>query len=210
MGSLSDKTSGENSRVDSVIIALGSTEQHGPHLPLSTDTIIAEEIAGKISEKTKIPLGTSMPYGVSPEHMGFPGTLSLKPETLREVMLDLIESYRHHGVKKIIIINGHGGNNKHLTGLAPDTVLINLTCLPVKYDHAGEAETSLMLHIRPDLVLTDKITAQEYTMPGSYDWDDTRKYTSSGVLGHPELASPEKGGKLFDELVAHTLNRIQE
>lgn len=163
------------------IVATGSLEQHGPHLPLGTDSFrslaIAEELARRTNSFIVHPTG----IGYSPHHMGFKGTITLKASTLRAVVLDTIESLVHHGIKKIFVSNIHGGNVQILgetvraaKDLFPEasTVFGQLTLDPEtrahmqKYIdvHAGEFETGFILLHRPDLVEMERLTNWVPTM----------------------------------------------
>jgi creatinine amidohydrolase len=94
------------------IIALGSCEQHGPHLPLGMDTLHATAYARAVAERTNsIAVAPCLP-GYSPHHMGFPGTLTFRDTTLRDILYDVCESLGRHGVKRQVIVNGHGGNRE--------------------------------------------------------------------------------------------------
>jgi len=202
---LSDSVSAKPKEKVAILIA-GSFEQHGPHLPLSTDTIIAEAVAWKMAEKTGAAVGPTFPVGVSPEHMGFPGTITLTEETFRRAVSEAVASLRTHGFKEVIVVNGHGGNIKALAGTGAKTV--NLTSLLKPYDHAGEVETSLIMHLRPELVKPGEIRKHEFKWPGKGGWKDTRDYSASGVLGDPTAATPEKGRAYFERLVSAALDQL--
>lgn len=158
---------------DMVIIPLGSTEQHGPHLPLGTDFYEATGVAKIVSSRTGVLLAPVLFSGYSVYHSGFPGTLSLKPETMEAVLFETAELLIKYGFRKIMFFNYHGGNR-----LVESTVIhrINHTTEAVAvaigygasfqksepiqgagYDaHAGIGETSLMLYFRPDLVKLER------------------------------------------------------
>ncbi|MGY5858023.1 MAG: creatininase family protein, partial [Candidatus Thorarchaeota archaeon] len=99
---------------DIVLVPVGSTEQHGPALPVDTDAYITTELtlllAEKIWSKQKVVVAPTMSFGYSPHHMDFKGTISLNESTLANVYVDICKSLDHHGFKKIILVNGHGGN----------------------------------------------------------------------------------------------------
>jgi len=149
-----------------VIIPLGSVEQHGPHLPLGTDWIIAQELAERVSDGAGALVLPVLPFGYAEYHMDFPGTLTLTQDHLRDVMLDVCNSVVKWGMKRILFVNGHGGNLASLRAV----------CLRLRQDfgilsavaqwfdmfdevegwkateHGGMIETCLMMGIRPDLV----------------------------------------------------------
>ncbi len=147
-----------------VVVPVGSFEQHGPHLPLSTDSLIAKAVAEKVAKKISAVVGPSIKIGVSPEHMGFSGTITYTSKTFKAVVTEVVESLKKHGYSQVIIINGHGGNNKSLSEIDLGTTVVNLTTLIKPYDHAGEIETSIMLFAHPDLVRKGKIKKHEYTL----------------------------------------------
>jgi creatinine amidohydrolase len=152
---------------DMVIIPLGSIEQHGPHLPLGTDTIGAMSISKRISARTGVVVAPVLWVGYSPYHAGFPGTLSLQPETMERVLFEVAEYLIRHGFGRIMFWNGHGGN-----GIVQRTVIHQINHRteavavaiglgsPIQKDepsetldyHAGVAETSEMLALAPELV----------------------------------------------------------
>ena len=183
-----------------VVIPAGSHEQHGSHLPLGTDSLIACSIAEKAVEKiaSKIPviITPPIPFGCSAEHLDFPGTLSLKPDTFMNIMRDLIESLALSGVKKILVVNGHGGNIHPLGTLLHETARkydmflaftfpTSLTREALKQVrsskdmggfHAGEPETSMILQLAPQLVNKNNIqkpTLKKYHKDTKYIrlWD---------------------------------------
>jgi creatinine amidohydrolase/Fe(II)-dependent formamide hydrolase-like protein len=156
---------------DMVIIPLGSTEQHGPHMPLGTDSYEAEGISKIISERTGVLVAPVLWVGYSIYHSGFPGTLSLKPETMEQVLYETAQMLIKYGFRRFMFFNYHGGNN-----IVQDRVIhrINHTTEAIGvaighgghiqkggegefFDwHAGKGETSLMLYLRPDLVRMER------------------------------------------------------
>lgn len=157
---------------DMVIIPLGATEQHGPHLPLGTDYYESIGISKIISEKTGVVVAQVLMVGYSIYHSGFPGTLSLKPETMEQVLFETVEVLLKYGFRRFMFLNYHGGNNivqdkvmhriNHFTnGIA---VAIGIGNSIQKEDeeedffdwHSGKSETSIMLYLRPDLVRMDR------------------------------------------------------
>lgn len=168
-------------KTDTVLVPIGSLEQHGPHLPLETDTILALEVARRAAEKAGVALTPAIPFGFSVEHINFPGTISLDPGTLMRVIEDVSRSLIHHGFKKIVIVNGHGGNAGVITAtiqslkgeLKADLALVNIWELavsefqklrksePGKMGHADEFETSLLLAVDASKVRLDKIKVEQ-------------------------------------------------
>jgi len=172
------------------VFAVGSTEQHGPHLPTMTDARIGDDVAERVARKLGRALrARTIDVGVSEHHLAFAGTISLKPETLSLVLRDYIDSLVHHGFKRIIIIPSHGGNfatvrqaieaarkahpGIEVTGF---TDLLALTGFLEKAStrygvtageagaHSGENETSMMLALEAGLVIADRF-APGYTGP---------------------------------------------
>ena len=174
-------------RVSKAILPIGSFEQHGPHLPLSTDTIIAEHLASKISKNCKATfLLPSINLGCSSEHLGFAGTISLTPRTMRNLIIDVSRSLIRSGLKRLFIINGHGGNKATIDAtlveikqIVPEIRIYSFTILDIakqKFDeirkskrglvgHADEIETSMMLAIAPERVNMDRAVREKPSIP---------------------------------------------
>jgi mycofactocin precursor peptide peptidase len=173
------------------LVPVGSFEQHGPHLPFETDTLIAEAVAGEVAKRLGAEVGESIPVGVSPEHMSFPGTRTLTAEEFKSRV-------RAADGKDVAFVNGHGGNNRSLRELGVRHV--NLTTMFKPYDHAGDIETSLIMHLKSELVKTGKIRAHKFRWPDRDGWM-MKDYSESGVLGDPTAASAKKGKGYFNKLV---------
>jgi creatinine amidohydrolase len=157
-------------RDDRLILVAGSTEQHGRHLPFASDVLVPWEIGRRLSERCGVLLAPPLNYGMSLHHLGFPGSLSLRPSTLAAVLQDLLESAYEHGFRHVLLLNGHGGNTAALqTALAE--VLYELPDLEVRLGswwteptvkavlgaafgdepagHSDAGETSVVLAVRP-------------------------------------------------------------
>lgn len=214
-----------------VLFPTGSTEQHGKHLAEDNDAFTALEISKRVAEKTGVLVAPVMPFGYSPHHMGFPGSITLSLETLVAVYKEVCKSLMKHGFKKIVIMNAHGGNqnaiSETLRQLKEDTgtTVYTLMVFPssrgfgakavketieTSGGHADELETSVVLYLG-QRVLSEK--AEKGVPPASLS-DFRRKYTGevstardfheitvSGSLGDPTLASKEKGRKLVEAVV---------
>lgn len=159
-----------------VLIPVGSTEQHGPHLPLSTDILIAKEFCMEVGKRnpSDVLLMPSISYGFNEHHMDFPGTIAIEGEVFTNFVLNVTKSLARHGFQKILLINGHGSNNIFLDIVARMTTIeTNALCgtfMPYSLmgdfikdlvecrwnSHAEEIETSLVLYLRPDLVKMEK------------------------------------------------------
>lgn len=202
------------------IIPVGSMEQHGPHLPVSTDALIAEHVAGLIAKKAGALVLPAVAYGVSFEHAPM-FNVSLKDLTLASVLRDMCESLAGHGVRQVIIINGHHGNIealKRVKGVKGTSVHVIHYWRHMKQElgHAGDAETSLVLAIAPELVDMKKAvpgarrpTKKEYSKvagrPGSFVG-----VTGNGVWGDPRKASAKKGRLLLREITVNLATTISE
>lgn len=198
----------ERIRLEGVVVPLGSFEQHGPHLPYNTDTLIAEGVSKFVAEKINALVAPAITLGVSPEHMDFWGTVTVKPDTLKKMLEDVCESFREHGIKKVIIVNAHGGNVEAIRGLESDAVRVfNVTELVEDYGHAGEIETSIMLYLHPKRVRASKIRKFMYRKPEGGRWK-TIDYSASGVLGDPTKADRKKGKKYFKEITEKILGML--
>lgn len=208
----------------SAVIAVGAIEQHGPHLPLATDTIIATETARRVAERMPdVLLGPTLPIGVSPHHLSFPGTFSLPERQFQAEVTAAVTSLGAHGVERVFVLSGHGGNYGPLARLSDEvggrigaTEFVPFADLEAFLEvfyavsardgispqasgaHAGEWETSIMLALHPELVRMDRAEA------GFVDvFDDataerlfregTASLAANGVLGDPASATAERG-----------------
>ncbi|WP_262058833.1 mycofactocin biosynthesis peptidyl-dipeptidase MftE [Streptomyces sp. STR69] len=201
-----------------VLLPVGSTEQHGPHLPLDTDSVIAHAVARRAA--TALPgtlVAPTLPYGASGEHAGFPGTVSIGHEALRAVLVELVRSLSLWAAR-IVLVNGHGGNTATL-----DTTVRLLRaeghdvawtgCSVLGGDaHAGRAETSVMLHLAPERVrLAAAVTGD--TRPLSVLLPELMAHgvhaiSPSGVLGDPTGATAKEGRTAMDAMVSAAVRRI--
>ncbi|MBU1249500.1 MAG: mycofactocin biosynthesis peptidyl-dipeptidase MftE [Actinobacteria bacterium] len=206
-----------------VIVPLGSTEQHGPHLPFTVDALVAAAVAAGAAEATDAVLAPAMPYGSSGEHQGFPGTLSVGGEALAAVLVELVRS-AGTWARSILFVSGHGGNAVtvrdaviRMRGEGHDVAW--LPCVPevpqgvVPDAHAGRIETSLMLHLAPISVgphddVHGYTVALVDSMPALRD-GRLRQISPSGVLGDPRGASAGEGAALLAGMIAEATARIQ-
>ena len=176
---------------DIVLLPVGSVEQHGPHLPLDTDAYDAYWICCRAAERlleegVRVAVAPPIYYGVSGHHMDFPGTVAVSPTTFAQYVFEVCASLAKHGFRRIVIINGHGGNNPalymvaqrlklelgvtayvDLLGLAR-TVLAEVVEVKEGDVHAGEAETSTSLANRPELVRLDKAVTELPSFPNPF------------------------------------------
>jgi creatinine amidohydrolase len=211
---------------DRVILPLGATEEHGPHLGLGTDTLEATAIAEQAGEIAQVPVVPTMPFGMSESLMGFPGTLSLKPETLIRVLCDILTALHRHGFRRVLIVNGHGGNTPCLSA-AVQTVAESLPGLRVKNfqwwtdaeaysivtremgvqqgSHAADGETAFMLAIRPQAVHIERLTGHDAPANESRELGTIHNFAMQfpdGIMGnHPGHATAEAGKKILAKSV---------
>ena len=206
-----------------LVIPLGATEQHGPHLPLDTDARIATAWAELVQERlaptvsAPILVAPTLNYGSSGEHAGFPGTMSIGSDVAALVMVELARSVREWA-GPLIFLSGHAGNHRAMQQALEtmrfegDRAIAVVPVLANSDAHAGRTETSLMLHIAPDLVQLER-AAPGRTEPIRELIDELRAsgvqvVSPSGVLGDPAGASASEGAELLDRLVHHALGQI--
>ena len=209
------------------IIPVGSIEQHGPHLPISTDSDIVTEVARKISVKKGFLLLPTINYGVSFEHAPF-FNLSVRESTLRTILTDLCTSLLSNNIKTVFVINGHHGNLKPIQNLDIKLKKISnnkLKVFPLSYwhfmerefDHAGFVETSLMLAISKNVkmnlarkgLITDGMTKQEIAKIGKLANQSFPKATKNGIWGDPRKATKKDGQVLLAEIVKNLEKKCQ-
>lgn len=202
-----------------VLVPVGSTEQHGPHLPLSTDTVIAQAVAERAAPALPSPVLVAPPiaYGASGEHAGFPGTVSIGHEALHAVIVETVRSLALWA-GRVVFVNGHGGNVPTLEAAVGqmrteghDAAWVGCT-FPGGDAHAGRTETSVMLHLAPHLVrpfgeVTGDTRPLAALMPELVA-RGVRALSPSGVLGDPAGASAEEGREILDAMVATAARRI--
>jgi len=206
---LMDMTWGDVKPGGTAVVPIGSVEQHGPHMPLGADTFIAEAVSNEIASKLNAVVAPSVAPGVSSEHMDFPGTLSLSQKSFKNQLTDVCRSLRKSGFRRIILVNGHGGNRRALSSIRLRGVRhLDIVGQIKGYDHAGEIETSLMLCLHPDKVRVKKIRMHDFRFPGKKSWR-TIDYSKSGVLGDPTKASKQKGRAYFRQIVSQLMGELK-
>ena len=207
-----------------VLVPLGSTEQHGPHLPFATDSTIATAVALGAAERCRALDGSrplivapTLPYGASGEHQAFPGTVSIGSEALQVVLIELVRSVATWA-DGVIFVNGHGGNCQALSTavrrlIAEKHRVAWLPCaVPDGDAHAGRTETSLMLHLDPQLVDMSRarvgnVTPVRELLP-ALAAGGMRAVSPSGVLGDPTGANAAEGSVLLGSMIDSVLRRI--
>ena len=209
------------------VIPIGSIEQHGPHLPISTDSDIVSSVSKKISDKNGYLLLPTITYGVSFEHAPF-FNLSVRESTLRTILIDLCTSLSENNIKTIFIINGHHGNLNSIRNF--DLKIKKILKNKVKvyslsywhfmdrdFDHAGFVETSLMLAISKNVkmnlakkgLITDKMTKQEIAKISKLANQSFPKATKNGIWGDPRKATKKDGIKILNEIVENLSKKCQ-
>jgi len=226
--------------VDLALLPVGAIEQHGPHLPLDTDAYDAGRLALEAAEACPNPKPIVLPlipYGVSYHHEDFPGTISVGPEVLAGLVYDIGLSVARHGVTKLVIVNGHGGNEPALhfaaqkinrdaliftcveSGETSDADIMDLIETPNDV-HAGEYETSTALALRPELVRLEEarpfipdfsIRFLNFTTRRSVAWYAlTKEISPTGVLGDPTKADPNKGRRIWEIMVRRLVEFVEQ
>ncbi len=203
-----------------VLVPVGSTEQHGPHLPLATDTLIAEELAERALHHTDgLMIGPTISVSASGEHADFPGTLSIGSQVMSSVVVELVRSA--DWAAGVVLVNGHGGNHEAITNAVTALTAEGRNVLawwpkwPQRRDggpadlHAGRIETSMMLAIDPGLVRLELATAG-----ADASLDDLRSRGRAGSqqqwrLGDPEGASGREGERFITAFVDDLVHQIE-
>lgn len=204
-----------------VLLPFGSVEEHGYHLPLSTDGDIALAIAEKLSEKTGVAVAPIVWYGVSNTTREYAGTTMVGFDSLRRYSRDIIRSLKESGFRIIYLLSGHMSRS-HLEaikeaakGMGIEAYLLDFSQVKIEdileseAMHACEAETSLMLYLHSEKVnmrraVDEKIEFRKFSISTSL------KKTESGVFGSPTRATREKGRKLFEKIVEELAEFINE
>jgi len=209
------------------IIPIGSIEQHGPHLPISTDSDIVTEVAKRLSEMKGYLLLPTLTYGVSFEHAPL-FNLSIRESTLRTILTDLCSSLLMNNIKTVFIINGHHGNLKSIKNIDVKLQKISknkLKVFPLSYwhfmkrefDHAGFVETSLMLAISKNVkmklakkgLITDGMKKQEIKILGKLANQSFPKATKNGIWGDPTKATKKDGKTILAEIIKNLGKKCQ-
>ena len=214
---------------DIAIIPLGSFEQHGPHLPLGTDIFLVEALAGAVAEKLGAFLLPVQPFSTCYEHHGKKGSVHYEAGTFYKFLIRIVESIYKSGFRKIAIIPGHGGifvlepAVRHLNASHDDLTVITVDAYDISafpastyFDeiaadgiHAGDAETSLMLYLKPDLVDMAKAVDFIPEKPRPYlNYGSIFTLSPTGVWGNAARASADKGRWLFENAVDATIVKI--
>lgn len=224
-----------------VVVSIGSTEQHGPHLPTMTDTRIGDEVTHRVAIELGHTLqARTIAVGCSEHHLAFPGTISLKDETLKMIVLDYIDSLIRNGFKRIILLPIHGGNfpvvieaikeaqiaHQEIEIIGVTDVMKLIDCLKAASaecgittnesgSHAGESETSIMMVLEKNLVIEDRFAPGYVGLMGENEykimWDQGMEVlTKNGVIGDPSKASAENGEIYLNRLTEFFIQEIKK
>ena len=210
-----------------LLFPVGALEQHGPHLPLATNTFLAEAVARRVSMHLSILRAPTFAYGVTARERGhYPGTSTLRRKTLHRAVNELLAGWEDHGVSEVLVITAHR-HEPHLDALLmaltsrSTTTVIDLYAVDVsdllegtpELEHGGELETSLMLHLAPERVRADRMTDYAPTAREvrRYAWKHmpTAPTASQGVIGFPTQATAEKGRALFKRWVTGVTDLLE-
>jgi creatinine amidohydrolase len=226
-----------------LLLPTGAIEQHGRHLPVDTDIHDGYELSVRAAAASSVRTVVLPPvwWGMSPHHMGFPGTISLPLETYSALIRDICAAVSHHGFRRVLIVNGHGGNVAILgatalrmseelglfVGALSYWHLIGRQLLEIGTSelggmgHACEMETSLQLHLRPELVsMADArkempqpltpFSGIDFREPGAITIPlDLRRDSTHGVLGDPTVATPDKGAAIAEAVLGELARAIE-
>ena len=213
-----------------VLLPFGSVEEHGPHLPLSTDTIEAYEVCKKAAQRLPLFVAPPIHYGNCRSTACHPGTISISTGTLKALFIDIVTSLRSHGLRCFVALTGHAGGahrmalqdaGEDLIGRFDDIFIAVVTEYDLAQDegaglietvgdsHAGEIETSRILHSHPQLVKGS--ASREFpSFPPGILVRDKRRYWPGGVWGDPGKATAEKGAKLEELVVGKLIDLVRE
>jgi len=215
---------------DVAIVPVGSNEQHGPQNPLGTDHLIAKALAEETAKRTEVVCLQVIPFGVSSHHKQFWGTVSISPEIFKNYVKEVCLSLEYYGARKIVIVNGHGGNQPALMDLARElrgkgifvsvfqwwpmaNKLLPDIFKPEERGHACAEETSVNLALHPQIVHMDRAVDEKprehiLQAEGMAFPLDTVDETDFGIFGISTTASAEKGRKIVETVVQDLVRHI--
>lgn len=221
------------------VIPIGSIEQHGPHLPVQVDTLLVSEVARRaarlVAESVPVVVLPTIWSGLAEHHMSLGGTLTLDLATFFGLVRGIVRSVARNGLKRILLLNGHGGNMTALNALVGEIsaemslpIALATYWIPAQQEfsrilekqtsvaHACEAETSMLLALRPDLVAMAELERvnppREWAGGASdvYVWRSVADWSPSGIAGVPSAASAEKGERLLDAAARALADRLRD
>lgn len=210
-----------------VILPFGATEEHGSHLPLGTDSMQCDEVVRRVSKEFDALVLPPIRYGECRTTRNFPGTISIRPETVQSAAFDIVSELARNGITRVLVLSGHAGGG-HMAAIrlgvqraveaTPTLMAMVLSDYDIAYDlagkefpandgHAGQIETSRMLNIRPDLVGRSRPVGK--TRPPKYmiliNPEDS---IPTGVMGDPRGSSADKGARIDDYVVENLCDAV--
>ncbi len=216
-----------------ILLPVGSTEQHGPHAPLGTDTLTAGDVARRTADRAdhELVIAPSIPVGVAAEHRHFRGSLWVSADTFQAYVGEVVEALVSHGWRRIVLINGHGGNVAALEILSAElTRALPARVVPFTWfdkvateyrqqmGHGGPIETAAVQAIAPELI--DETRLESAATDGADRWGrwvgrtniavDTDEFSTSGAVGDPRSASAELGDEVLEAAVEELLAVIDK
>lgn len=222
------------SKIPLAVLPIGATEQYGPHLPLSTDSLVAEWLALRVATRCGGIVAPLIPVGNSSLFLGFPGTLPISDAAVYEIVRGIGSGLHAAGLRQLLIINGHAGNSAPISRylaeeartLFPSVLQVDVWRLAEglgqdvfagisgAFGHAGPCATSVILAIAPDLVRREALSAGKLVpprwAPGVYLPIPFRTVYPDGYAGDVRQASPEKGRMLLEKMVEHITAILEE
>jgi creatinine amidohydrolase len=221
---------------DTVVVAFGATEQHGPHMPLATDALIGDHLAQLVADRLDAFVAPTVRVGCSEHHLAFPGTLSISEQTFHSLVADLVRSLARGGFRRVVLLPTHGGNfgplaeaieklgpveGVEISALTDLGALLAIAQLGAEEHgvpltegglHAGEWETSMLEAIHPDLVHPERgepgYTGDPQAAIGAIFASGVHTIASNGVIGDPTKASPEHGQRYWEEVLSITVEQL--
>lgn len=219
------------------VLVAGSIEQHGSHLPLGTDAFAALTIALRVGERMEAPVIPISSVGVAPYHLAWAGSLSLRPETLASLMLDVCDGLASAGVTRVVVVNWHEGNSAAIRlgaeriqaelpirVIVAESHIVTNSLFPdeMEFTHAGSMETAAILAHDPSLVRLDEQVEGDPVESGSEGhalfrrrdvfpiMTDFREVAVTGWYGTPDMISEERADEIIDAVVDHIVSSIEE
>lgn len=212
------------------VLAIGACEQHGAHLPLTTDTDMAHGVAGRLADELDALLLPAIPYGDAWTAQAYPGTISISPRTLQAMLEDIGHDLLRSGVNGLVLVNGHFGNREPMLLAARTLATAGFPVCHLDYPglerlageicdsrpaaphfyHADEVETAIMLAVAPHGVDMARAEASYPDFPPSFGSEpmQLRQFNPSGVFGDPRPATAEKGEALISGILAESLKLV--
>lgn len=220
----------KDSGVDMAILPIGSVEQHSSHLPIGTDVMLASAMGEAIAERINALLLPTLPISTCYEHKGVKGSVCMRPSTFYQMLQDIVLCLRDQGIKKVLVVLGHGGifvaapAIRELNALYDDLQVILVhtesgkgerksVCENTKHEiHAGESETSIMLYLHEKLVNKTLMMENDFTPEypqNMLNHVPLTKISKTGAWGMPSLATKEKGEVIFNCMIDNAVEYIE-